>query len=538
MTDSIISRRHALQLFGLWLLLVAISLYGRSFVPIDETRYVTVAWEMWLRGDFLVPYLNGEPYSHKPPLLFWLIQLGWMAFGVNDWWPRLMPSLFTLGSVWLTMRLAARLYPDKKELVRIVPLILMGSLLWALFTAATMFDMLVTFFTLVGMHGILSAWRGRPLKGWLVLGSAIGAGMLAKGPVILLLTALPAALAPWWGQARPHRWQRWYGGLGAAMLMGVLIVLIWAVPAGAHGGAAYRSEIFWGQTAGRMVESFAHRRPIWWYLELLPVILLPWSLWPPLWRCVLRLREVMDEPGVRFCAAWVLPVFIAFCFISGKQMHYLLPLFPAFSLMAARALVLAPSAERHDFLPLLLVTLAASMSLLSLKLLMHSHPNAPWLQQIPHWGAALYLVGGMVLLTIPNRALLTDMWKTALYTVFVVASIYIGIAHQVGSAYDVRAIGARLKQLEDAGIPLAHAGDYAGMYTFVGRMRQAPEVVRSAELGSWFERHPDGRAIVYFDRQHPLGAIKPEYFQYYQDREVGILDRSQWQAWQAQQRRR
>src|SRR3569832_988308 len=100
MSEPMISRRHALQLFGLWLLLVAISLYGRSFVPIDETRYVTVAWEMWLRGDFLVPYLNGEPYSHKPPLLFWLIQLGWKIFGVNDWWPRLMPSLFSLGSVW------------------------------------------------------------------------------------------------------------------------------------------------------------------------------------------------------------------------------------------------------------------------------------------------------------------------------------------------------------------------------------------------------------------------------------------------------
>ena len=56
----------------LWLLLIAVNLAIRPLMPIDETRYVSVAWEMWTRGDFLVPYLNGEAYSHKPPLLFWM----------------------------------------------------------------------------------------------------------------------------------------------------------------------------------------------------------------------------------------------------------------------------------------------------------------------------------------------------------------------------------------------------------------------------------------------------------------------------------
>ncbi len=50
-----------------WLLLVLLALLTRPLFPMDETRYVALAWEMWQRGDFLVPYLNGEPYSHKPP---------------------------------------------------------------------------------------------------------------------------------------------------------------------------------------------------------------------------------------------------------------------------------------------------------------------------------------------------------------------------------------------------------------------------------------------------------------------------------------
>lgn len=49
-----------------WGLLAAVSLASHTLLPIDETRYATVAWNMWQRGDLLVPWLNGGPYSDKP----------------------------------------------------------------------------------------------------------------------------------------------------------------------------------------------------------------------------------------------------------------------------------------------------------------------------------------------------------------------------------------------------------------------------------------------------------------------------------------
>ena len=66
---------------GLWIVVMAAAILTRPLLPVDETRYLAVAWEMWLGGDYLVPHLNGETYSHKPPLLFWLINLGWGVFG-------------------------------------------------------------------------------------------------------------------------------------------------------------------------------------------------------------------------------------------------------------------------------------------------------------------------------------------------------------------------------------------------------------------------------------------------------------------------
>ncbi|MGH8116548.1 MAG: hypothetical protein ACREPJ_04460, partial [Rhodanobacteraceae bacterium] len=40
-------------------------------IPIDETRYLAAAWEMYNSGQWLVPTVNGAWYSDKSPLLFW-----------------------------------------------------------------------------------------------------------------------------------------------------------------------------------------------------------------------------------------------------------------------------------------------------------------------------------------------------------------------------------------------------------------------------------------------------------------------------------
>lgn len=88
----------------LWTVIAAIaalwaaSTFVRPILPVDETRYLTVAWEMWRTGDWRVPHLNGVPYDHKPPLLFWLIQAGWWMGGVSEAWPRLIGPLCGLVS--------------------------------------------------------------------------------------------------------------------------------------------------------------------------------------------------------------------------------------------------------------------------------------------------------------------------------------------------------------------------------------------------------------------------------------------------------
>ncbi len=99
----------------LLLLLTSVAILSRPLTPIDETRYLAVAWEMWEKNEYLVMHKNGAPYSDKPPLLFWLYNLGWVLTGVNEWWPRLVSPLFSFGSLWLTLKISRRLWPEDRE---------------------------------------------------------------------------------------------------------------------------------------------------------------------------------------------------------------------------------------------------------------------------------------------------------------------------------------------------------------------------------------------------------------------------------------
>jgi len=535
--------RTVLLLTGLWLLLVGTSFATRSYFPLDETRYVSVAWEMWLRGDFLVPYLNGLPYSHKPPLLFWLFQSGWWLFGVNDWWPRLVPELITLANLFLTLALARRLWPALRDSALLAPQILLGCILWTAFFTATMFDMLVVFCTLLGMTGTLQAAAGRA-RGWLLLGVAIGLGILTKGPVILLHTLPAALLAPLWmgsdsidttGSTRSGstvsiesdpietRWDRWYLGVLGALLLGAVIGLSWALPAASRGGSDYAQAIFWSQTVNRVGGEFApHRRQFWWYLPMLPVILFPWSVWPPLWRGVAVLKREGLDRGARFCVSWALPVLILFSIIKGKQTQYLLPLFPALALLAARALhAVGAIAPRRDMRAPAVLLIAAGIGLGIVHSIAHRFDESAWLEQLsPLWGLALVGLGAALLVR-PPRTLPGGVLGLLMSSVVMVIIAHVGIVRVAMQAYDLRPISQAIARAQQAGLPVAHVGKYNGQFQFLGRLRQPLELIGPDTLESWANSHPNGRIVVYYRKWHAEQTGHAKYAQAY--RGLGVV---------------
>ncbi len=480
-------------LIAVWLIILLTALLTRPLLPVDETRYASVAWEMWSRGDFLVPYLNGEPYSHKPPLYFWLIHAGWWLFGVHEWVLRCIAPLLALCILFTSAHVARQLWLDDAITARLVPWLVFGSIFFTGFASWVQIDLLLVLMTLLAMTGIIRAARGAR-GAWLLTGVAIGLGVLSKGPVILLQVLPVALLAPLWKRDADARyWWRWYAGLSASVLLGAVIALAWALPAAQAGGDSYRDAILWGQTAHRMVRSFAHAHPPWWYLPWLAVLFAPWILLPWSWSALRRSGLASDE-GLRFCLTWLVSVFILMSLASGKQVKYLLPLVPAVALLLGRVWSRMGDGviKQRPWLAGGVLFVSGGL-LVALPLVLDT---AAWINDIqPLWGALLMGVALVLLLQRPLKPVEYPQ-RLTLFSVVVIVILHLGVFRTGAPAYDVQSASRVIATAQAAGREVAMAARYHGQFGFAGRLTRPIVQLEADGALAWAAHHPQDYLVV------------------------------------------
>jgi 4-amino-4-deoxy-L-arabinose transferase-like glycosyltransferase len=478
----------ALALFAVTVLVLVLL---RPLLPVDETRYLTVAWEMWQGGSKLVPHLNGDLYTHKPPMLFWLVNLVWSVTGVSDLAARLVAPAFGLASVGLTAMLARRLWPESPDRAGLAALILASSAVFLIYGSATMFDTMLTTATLAAMLALVTMHRAPGLMATLGLGAALALGVYAKGPVILVHVLPVALLYPLWADraTRIGLWP-WYRGIGLAILVALALVGLWLGPALVLGGAEYRTDVLWRQSAGRMVDSFDHDRPVWFFLALLPIFAWPWG-WSRAALSALAPRPLIADEASRLVLVWAVGALIAFSLISGKQTHYLMPEVPALALLLSGMVVGPMTWGRKAVLlgPVLLVAGVAIASYLGLI------PDAVVNDAtMPVWQLALALlvvaglVGSVLRLGSPVAV-------TALAAPLTVVALHLALQNLMHAGYDPEPIATELAKAEALGIATTDKA-YAGQFTFAGRL-QGPVTILStdADRATWMAAHPGGLIV-------------------------------------------
>ncbi|UCG97498.1 MAG: glycosyltransferase family 39 protein [Burkholderiales bacterium] len=528
-------RRHAPLLVALWCVaLTAAVIALRPLTPVDETRYASVAWEMWRSGDWLQLRLNGELYGDKPPLLFWLINAGWTIFGVSDWWPRVLTASFAAGALGLTWRLARRLAPSRPEVAPIAVFITGSGLYWTLFTGALMFDAMLSFFVLLGVLGVARAATGGRWANWIGVGVAIGLGILTKGPVALLHVLPLALLAPWWtaAMARPAGvspgWGRWYGGVAIAVLLGAAIALAWAVPAALASGAAFGREIFWNQSVDRMATTTHHLKAAWFYLAALPVLLFPWLFVPSVWKGLAGLGRAPAALVTRFALAWAVPVLLAFSAFKGKQAQYLLPETACFALLAGAALATLNRARASSLTVDRLVVAGVLFALSVVIAILMYQPRFAHVIQAGERSAivlTIVVIGAIVLMLalvrVSSQLASTALLGTA--SVLALLGSYAGIGRALFDSYDVRPVAQYLAQVQAAGRPIANVCKYHGQFQFVGRLQEPLHVIRQArEALEWAQANPGGAVVLYSYRPLSHPDAKPEFVQGFKGHEVYV----------------
>lgn len=335
------------------LLLLALGVYGAfldrtALGSPDEPRYALVAREMMETGNWWVPHLHGEVYSQKPPVFFWSIALAARIWGAVDEVSARIPSvLAAVGLLALTWGVARQLFPDPVAGARI------GLLAAAMLATCSRFlvlasraniDCMMSFWTFAAFWCALRgfAWRGptdavRRAPALLAFGFAALA-VLTKGAGGLLFLSIWLL---WFLLRRDGAGLRrvpWLSGF--AVMLAVL--LAWLVPAAVSGGGEYLNAILYKQTVTRMVDPWTHRQPFWFYLQTLPVNLLPWTLLLPVagvaigfaWRHRAP-EDAADRPGLGLALLGFAFTFVFFTVLPTKRDYYLLPSLPWLALLVA-----------------------------------------------------------------------------------------------------------------------------------------------------------------------------------------------------------
>ncbi len=328
----------ALFLVGLavWLAFLA---WMRPLTIPDEGRYAGVAWEMLRSGSHSVPLMNGMPYFHKPPLFYWMVELSFQIFGVNEWSSRL-PSLVAAWSAGAGVYFFVRRYRDAT--VATVASVVLVTL--PLFYGAAQFanlDMLVasliSLTTMAGAAAVLNEAAGKP---WRTLSLATGLlaalAMLAKGLIGLVLPG--GALLIWvlW----LHRWR----GLRTLLwLPSILVFVVAAVPwfwLMQQKFPDFFHYFFVYQHFERFAESgFNNSQPFWFYVPIMLGLALPWTVWLGGLRHRAFWNDAATQDFRKLMAIWLLVVLVFFSMPASKLIGYILPAFPPLAVLVAEVLV-------------------------------------------------------------------------------------------------------------------------------------------------------------------------------------------------------
>ncbi len=494
----------ALLSFAICTLLCATSLLLRPAFPVDETRYLTVAWEMHQSGNWILPTLNLEAYHHKPPVLFWLINLMWTIFGISQQSAMLVPYLAGFSVLMLTARLSTRLFPDTPKAPLLSVALLGGSLPFVIYTNLIMFDLLLSVFVMVGITAIWDYFKTGKNIHILTLALAIGLGAITKGPVILLHLAPAIIFMKLWTDAdtRPAL-KSWLPKFLGALLLGVAIGLCWAIPAAIEGGKEFAEKIFYGQTAGRMVNAFDHKQPAYWYLFFIPLLLMPWIFMPTIWQ---KIRDIYHEksPVFKFLSLWILSVFMAFCAISGKQIHYLLPLLPPISLLMTLIMLRLPENLNNKNIWSLITGVVILILLPHLvhgftEIFENAKPTAAYLDSVLEETNIIILPALAVLTLISIFACKQNTFKILITTSLMMTLMLCGFQWSVKDSlfkhYNLTPIAQFITPLEDR--PMAFAGNYAGEFGFMARRSRSITEIERETIADWFVKNPTGIVIVF-----------------------------------------
>ncbi|MBV6657292.1 MAG: glycosyltransferase family 39 protein [Devosiaceae bacterium] len=383
--------------------LVAITAFVPGFTTIppldrDESRFSQATRQMVATGDYVDIRFQDGPRYQKPIGIYWLQSIAVTVSGASDgqapiWVYRTVSFAGAVAAAvlvyWLALSFGAPPVAFAAGLL-VALTILLGAEARLAKTDAMLFATIMVAMAVLA-RAFLSK-RDSAVKPWhaFAFWTASAAGILIKGPILPMVVISTAVLA----SLVDRRW-RWlrrlhagYGVLWLALLTVPWFVAISIASGGAFFEASIGTDLFEkiGQSRERPfmppgMFTFAFFPGLGWPLAPLAFLSIPFAI------------STWHDKGTRFLVAWIVPSLLIFEFSATKLPHYILPIYPALAIFAARMIVYEklPTGWLAGFVKFLfvLIPLAAAIGM-PIVLLVYGDP-------IPPAGLLLGLLGAGIL---------------------------------------------------------------------------------------------------------------------------------------------
>ena len=373
MSKHLCSRNSASWLWGVLLFSGVVRLLSLGAYPLfdnTESRYAEIARKMAMNNNWITPQFdNNLAFWGKPPLSIWATALSLKVFGSNEFAARFSSFLFALGIVWLVYRLAMK--RQNKDYAVTTAVILSTTVLFFVAGGSVMTDPALAFGTTLSMTAFWLAMHGEGSThrfwGYLFfVGLAIG--LLAKGPIAIVLTAIPIILWIFGKKQWASFWQRlpWLGG--SLLTIAIALPWYWAAERATPG---YLEYFIIGEHWKRFTESgwkgdlygtgHSHLRGTIWLYWFLATF--PWgfAFIGIMLRGGRRAVGLLRDDWLTYLVLWAAAPMLFFTLAGNILWTYVLPGIPAFALLLAELLKSAknsspPAKFRWSPFPIALVT--------------------------------------------------------------------------------------------------------------------------------------------------------------------------------------
>lgn len=353
-----------LALSGAFLLLVLPHI-GAAPLERAEIYFLDAGRSMFETGDAVVPRYRGEPFYDKPALTYWSIAGAFSLLGPSAGAGRAVSALAAAACLAVCGALGTLLLERRAALAGV--LVLATTFGFLAFSRLAMSDMLLTFCVYAAMvAGGACLERGHPLLA-VACGAALGAGFLTKGPIGLVLAGAGLALLAWDSRRRARE----VGALNILVACAAFVTVggSWFVFVWLRQGIEPLRHFFLQENVQRFAGSLydSGEGPL-----FFPSVYLsegqPWSLFAlialgGIWRA--RQAPVGDARGALVLLLWIVAMATPLTLSRGKIDYYLLPVYPAASLLVGRFLTTPWTLGERRCVRLTLGALALAVALIA-----------------------------------------------------------------------------------------------------------------------------------------------------------------------------